>query len=70
LTFAHHTQAVMQSSFKSNPPSFIEEIRRNLRATTMQANHIILMGYSLPQDDITYCAFFSASCQRHKGPSG
>jgi hypothetical protein len=59
----------MQSSFKSRPPSFIEEIQRDLRATTMQANHIILMGYSLPQDDVTYRAFFSASCQRHKGPS-
>jgi hypothetical protein len=35
----------------------------------MQASHIILMGYSLPQDDVTYRAFFSASCQRHKGPS-
>jgi hypothetical protein len=69
LTYAHHTQVVMQSSFKSRPPSFIEEIQRDLRATTMQANHIILMGYSLPQDDVTYRAFFSASCQRHKGPS-
>jgi hypothetical protein len=69
LTYAHHTQAVMQSSFKSRPPSFIEEIQRDLRATTMQANHIILMGYSLPQDDVTYRAFFSASRQRHNEPS-
>jgi hypothetical protein len=69
LTYANHTQAVMQSSFKSRPPSFIEEIQRDLRSTTMQANHIILMGYSLPQDDVTYRAFFSASCQRHRGPS-
>lgn len=69
LTYAHHTQVVMQSSFKSRPPSFIEEIQRDLRATTMQANHIILMGYSLPQDDVTYRAFFSASCQRPKGPT-
>jgi uncharacterized membrane protein YsdA (DUF1294 family) len=69
LTYTHHTQAVMQSSFKSRPPSFIEEIQRDLRATLMRANHIILMGYSLPQDDVTYRAFFSASCQRHKGPS-
>ena len=59
----------MQSSFKSQPPSFIEEIQRDLRATTMQATHIILMGYSLPQDDVTYRAFFSASCQRPKGLS-
>ena len=62
LTYAHHTQTVMQSSFKSQPPSFIEEIQRDLRAVTMQANHIIFMGYSLPLDDVTYRAFFSARC--------
>jgi hypothetical protein len=65
LTYAHHTQAVMQSSFKARPPSFIEEIQRDLRATTMRAGHIIFMGYSLPPDDVTYRAFFSA--RRHRG---
>lgn len=64
LTYAHHTQALMQSSFKPQPPSFIEEIQRELRATTMQASHIIFMGYSLPPDDVTYRAFFSARQQR------
>ena len=64
LTYAEHTQAVMQSSFKPRPPSFIEEIQRELRATTMQADHIIFMGYSLPPDDVTYRAFFSARRQR------
>ncbi len=68
LTYAHHTQTVMQSSFKSQPPSFIEEIQRDLRATTMQANHIIFMGYSLPLDDVTYRAFFSARCRREGDP--
>ncbi len=67
LTYAHHTQTVMQSSFKSQPPSFIEEIQRDLRAVAMQANHIIFMGYSLPPDDVTYRAFFSARCQRKRG---
>lgn len=66
LTYAHHTQTVMQSSFKSQPPSFIEEIQRDLRAVTMQANHIIFMGYSLPPDDVTYRAFFSARRHRRK----
>lgn len=65
LTFAQQTQAVMQSSFKAAPPSFIEEIQRDLRATTMQASHVIFMGYSLPPDDVTYRAFFSA--RRHRG---
>ena len=64
LPYTQHTQAVMQSSFKPRPPSFIEEIQRELRATTMQASHIIFMGYSLPPDDVTYRAFFSARRQR------
>lgn len=64
LTYAENTQTVMQSSFKSQPPSFIEEIQRDLRATAMQANHIIFMGYSLPPDDVTYRAFFSARRRR------
>ncbi|HEY6348785.1 MAG TPA: hypothetical protein VI636_05185 [Candidatus Angelobacter sp.] len=66
LTYAHHTQALMQSSFKPQPPSFIEEIDRDLRATMMQADHIILMGYSLPPDDVIYRAFFSARSQRRQ----
>ena len=53
----------MQSSFKPRPPSFIGEIERDLRATTMLADHIIFMGYSLPLDDVTYRAFFSARRQ-------
>jgi hypothetical protein len=67
LTYAHHTQLVMQSSFKSSPPSFIDEIQRDLRATAMRAKHIIFMGYSLPPDDVAFRAFFSASRQREKG---
>lgn len=64
LTFAQHTQAVMQSNFKAPPPSFIDEVQRDLRVATQAANHIILMGYSLPQDDVTYSAFFAARRQR------
>lgn len=66
LTYAQHTQAVMQSNFKSNPPSFIDEVQRDLRVATQAANHIILMGYSLPPDDVTYRAFFAARKQRHR----
>jgi hypothetical protein len=66
LTSAHHTQTVMQSSFKQPPPSFIDEIQRDLRALVMQADHIIFMGYSLPQDDVSYRSFFAARRQRQK----
>jgi hypothetical protein len=64
LTSTDHTQTVMQSSFKQVPPSFIDEIQRDLRALVMQADHIILMGYSLPPDDVSYRSFFAARRQR------
>jgi hypothetical protein len=65
-TFAQHTQVAMQSNFKAAPPSFIDEVQRDLRVATQAANHIILMGYSLPPDDVTYRAFFAARQQRQK----
>jgi len=65
LTYTHHTQTIMQSSFKQPPPSFIDEIQRDLRALVMQADHIIFMGYSLPPDDVGYRSFFAARRQRH-----
>jgi len=68
LTYTHHTQAIMQSSFKSQPASFIGEIHRDLQATAMRAEHIIFMGYSLPSVDVEYRAFFSARRQREQKP--
>ena len=64
LTYLHHTQIVLQSNFKSNPPPFIEEIQRDLRVVVQKSDHIIFMGYSLPPDDVDYRAFFAARRQR------
>lgn len=64
LTYAHHTQIVMQSNFKSAPPPFIEEIQRDLRVVVQEADHIVFMGYSLPRDDVDYRAFFAARRSR------
>jgi hypothetical protein len=69
LTYAHHTQTLMQSNFKSAPPPAIEEIQRDLRVTVQNADHIVLMGYSLPPDDVTYRAFFAARCRRDSDPA-
>ena len=59
LSYAHDTQIVMQSNFKSAPPPFIEEIQRDLRVIVQDANHIVFMGYSLPRDDVNYRAIFA-----------
>ena len=59
-TYAHHTPTVMQSNFKSSPPPFLEEIGRDLRVAVQNADHIVLMGYSLPKDDVDFRAIFAA----------
>ena len=64
LTYAHHTPMLMQSNFKNPPPPFMQEIKRDLRAIVQQADHIVLMGYSLPPDDVDYRAFLAAQRNR------
>lgn len=64
LTYAHHTQTRMQSNFKEAEPPFLEEISRASRVAVQNADHIILMGYSLPPDDVELRAFFAARRRR------
>lgn len=64
LTYLYHTPMQIQSNFKSAPPPFMEEIQRDMRVVVENANHIILMGYSLPSDDVAYRAFFAARSSR------
>ena len=67
LTYAHHTPVVMQTSFKTAPPPFLEEIQREMRVVVQEANHVVLMGYSLPPDDVTYRAFLAARIRKTSG---
>ena len=64
LTYAHHTPVVMQTSFKSTPPPFLDEIQREMRVVVQEANHIVLAGYSLPPDDVAYRTFLSARIRK------
>ena len=64
LTYAYHTPVVMQTSFKTPPPPFLEEIQREMRVVVGEADHIVLMGYSLPSDDVTYRAFLAARIRK------
>ena len=66
-TYAHHTPLVMQTSFKTAPPPFLEEIQREMRVVVQDANHVVLMGYSLPPDDVTYRAFLAARTRKSSG---
>ena len=65
LTYAHHTPVVMQTNFKTAPPPFLDEIQREMRVVVQEADHIVLAGYSLPRDDVTYRAFFAARTRRN-----
>ncbi|MDE0363760.1 MAG: hypothetical protein OXI74_21490, partial [Rhodospirillaceae bacterium] len=65
LTYAHHTPIRMQSNFKGAAPPFLAELERDLRVLVESANHVVLMGYSLPPDDVDYRAFFSARRRGH-----
>ena len=69
LTYAYHTPVVMQTSFKTPPPPFLEEIQREMRVVVGEADHIVLMGYSLPSDDVTYRAFLATNPQGLGAPS-
>ena len=64
LTYAHHTPVVMQTSFKTPLPPFLEEIQREMRVVGQEADHIVLMGYSLPPDDVTCRAFLAARIRK------
>ena len=66
LTYAQHTPMIMQSSFKGPPPPFLDEIKRDLRVAVQEAHHVILMGYTLPQDDADYRAFLAARRRRDR----
>ena len=63
-TEQHHTPMQMQSNFKSPPPPFLDEIQRDMRVVVGNADHVIVMGYSLPPDDVDYRAFFAAHRRR------
>lgn len=60
MTYTYHISTLMQSNLKDRPPSFIEEIQRDLRVVVRDATHVVLMGYSLPPDDVIYRAFFAS----------
>ena len=66
LTHMHHTQMIAQSNFKEQPPPFLEEIKRDLRVAVQNADHIVLMGYTLPPDDVDYRAFLAARSPRRR----
>ena len=67
MTYAHNTPLIMQTNFKAAPPPYLDEIQRDMRVVVQNANHVILAGYSLPPDDVTYRAFLAARIDKAPG---
>lgn len=63
ITEAHHSAIVMQTNFKGNHPPFIEEIQRDMKVAIEKAEHVILFGYSFPEDDFVYRSIFASRKQ-------
>ena len=67
LTYASDNPLIMQTSFKGNHPPFIEEIQREAKVSLENADHIVMLGYSIPQDDIVWRTIISTRKARlHK----
>jgi hypothetical protein len=68
MTYMRDTPLIVQSSFKGNHPSYLEEIQRDMRICLENTKHVVLLGYSLPADDVIYRAMLSARRARTKPP--
>lgn len=60
MTRTYNTPLIMQTSYKGRHSSFLEEIARDMRACLEKTKHIVLLGYSLPQDDVIYRSLLSS----------
>lgn len=61
------TEMVMQSGLKTPPSYLLQRISHNVDNAVMGANHIVLMGYSLPPDDGACVAELQARTTREGG---
>lgn len=64
MTEMFHMSMLMQSNFKGINAPFVEEIQRDMRIALEKARHIVLFGYRLPPDDVTYRSLLSARQHR------
>lgn len=68
ITEQHHSAIITQTNFKGNHPPYIEEIQRDMKVAIEKANHVILFGYSFPEDDFIYRSIFAARKQMGDKP--
>jgi hypothetical protein len=66
LTFACDTPMIMQTSFKGDQPHYLEDVQRDLKVCLENTKHIVLMGYSLPSDDVIWRSILAARKSRDR----
>lgn len=60
LLHTENVSMVPQSAFKGRHAPFIEEIQRDMKMNVEKAKHIVLLGYSLPSDDVIWRSVMAA----------
>ncbi len=58
-TFANNAPMIMQTLIKGTPTSFLEEVQREVRVGLEKCRHVVLLGYSLPVDDMVWIQVFT-----------
>ena len=66
MTYMRDTPLILQTSFKGAHPFYIEGIQTDMRVCLENTRHIVLLGYSLPPDDIIYKSMLAARKNRGK----
>lgn len=67
MTETKHAPLVIQTGLKGNNPPFVEEIHHEMRIALENAGHIVLLGYTLPPDDVIYRSVLAARQKRGWG---
>ena len=60
------TEILVQSGLKMSPSWLLQRVAHDIDAEIMKARHIVLLGYSLPSDDLIWIAELMARKQRVK----
>lgn len=63
---SHNNAIIFQSSFKGGHASFLEEIQRDMKVCVQNAKHIVLLGYTLPADDLIWRTALTAKTDGEK----
>lgn len=62
----HNNALIFQTSFKGGHAPFLEEIQRDMKVCVQNARHVVLLGYTLPADDLVWRTALTAKMNGEK----